>query len=108
MRWTYGVTRADLAAFDRRRRGFELGIEEAAAGEEGELGEREKDGVLGGVQTRREARLLLSKSPQSLYSAKVKWRRRAGGEASSTEEAREREGGAGQEKAMAVEKKCDD
>jgi hypothetical protein len=56
---------------------LELGVEEAAAGEWGER----KMGFLGGVQTRREARLLLSESPQRLYSAKVK-RRRAGGEAS--------------------------
>jgi hypothetical protein len=53
-------------------------------------GGREKDGVLGGVQTRREARLLLSESPQSLYSAKVKGRRRAGGEASLPRRERKR------------------
>lgn len=84
--FTAEVRSADLAAFDRRRRGLELGVEEAAAGEWGER----KMGFLGGVQTRREARLLLSESPQRLYSAKVK-RRRAGGEASLPPEERERE-----------------
>jgi hypothetical protein len=72
---------------------LELGVEEAAAGERGER----KMGFLGGVQTRREARLLLSESPQRLYSAKVK-RRRAGGEASLAPEERERKSKAARER----------